>query len=323
MKEKYYAAFINNDDQRRKSSSGGLAYALCKHMLQSDASVYGVEYSEDFKRARYTKVSEINELYKLNGSKYITTDKQLTNGGGVYNEILNDLSNNKCVVFIGTPCEVSVLYKYLMNKGCNYNKKLFTIDFICQGPVNLKVQGDYIDFLEGKYNSKVVEFSVRYKNPTWQPVYLRAKFENEQEHIRPLYETDFGRAFMIYGQEKCYSCKYKGERHCSDITVGDFWGLNPEDKGFNELGTSVVITHSEYGLKVLEELKDVSLFEHSKDKAIGKNLMYSVSRERHAKLEKFKKEYNMRGLHKAVFKTRSLPSKLKYILQLIMGRKPY
>lgn len=323
MNDRYYAAYINNDEQRRKSSSGGLANAICEYMLQKGAIIYGVEYSKDFKSAGYSKILEANELYRLNGSKYVTTDKHLSNGTNVFEDIYNNLINNQSVVFVGTPCEVGALYRYCRNKGCQIFDKLLTIDFICQGPVDASVQKEYIDYLEKKYNSVVVEFSVRYKNPLWKPVYLRAKFQNGREHLRPLYDTDFGRAFMIYGQDKCYNCRFKAEGHCADITLGDFWGLSSNDIGFNEFGTSVVIVHNKHGIEVFNELKTVSAVEYNEKKAIGENPMYTVSRKQHASLEQFKYIYAKHGLHKAVFWTRSNFSKIKYLLQLAVGMKPY
>lgn len=323
MNEKYYAAYIKDDEQRKKSSSGGLAYALSEYMIKKGANIYGVEYTEDFKGARYAKITSVDELFRLNGSKYITTDKHLPDGETVYNKIYNDLESDTLVVFIGTPCEVAALYRYLENKDNNYQEKLFTIDFICQGPVNAKIQKDYITFLEKKYCSPIIDFSVRFKNPSWKPVYLRAEFENGKKHIRPLYETDFGRAFMIYGQKKCYHCKYKAREHCSDITIGDFWGLNPEDEGYNETGTSVVIVHSEYGIKVLSEMDTVTLFNYNEKKAIEYNPMYSESRKKHVYLDRFKQEYDKVGLHKTIYLTRSFPSRIKYIVKFLFGMKPY
>ena len=168
-----------------------------------------------------------------------------------------------------------------------------------------------------------MDFSVRYKHPYWKPVYLRAVFSNGKEHIKPLYSTDFGRAFRIYGTERCYKCKYKDANHCSDITLGDFWGLLPEDKGYNRYGTSVLVTHTDKGEKVLNRLSNVMIFEYDKEKAVGNNPMYYESRKRNEKFYKFEKIYSYKGLHKAVFCTRNFPSKIKYLLNLFLGKRPY
>ena len=245
MNEKYYAAYLNNEEQLKLSSSGGMAYAISEQIILSGGVVFGIRYSNDFFCAKYVKIDNLENLSLLNGSKYITTEKVI-DGVGVFKSVYNVLLNQRKVLFIGTPCDIGNLISFLKKNKCQDFDKLVTLDFICQGPIKAKVQKEYIQFLEHKYNSTLVDFSVRYKHPYWKPVYLRAVFSNGKEHIKPLYSTDFGRAFRIYGTERCYKCKYKDANHCSDITLGDFWGLLPEDKGYNRYGTSVLIKVKKY-----------------------------------------------------------------------------
>lgn len=93
-------------------------------------------------------------------------------------------------------------------------------------------------------NSKVIDFSVRYKNPNWRPPYLRAVFENGKVYSKPFYNTDYGIAFKLYGYPSCYECKFKGENHVSDITIGDYWGINDNDECYNSKGVSVAFVHT-------------------------------------------------------------------------------
>ena len=51
--------------------------------------------------------------------------------------------------------------------------------------------------------------------------------------------------------------------------------------------------------------------------------MYYESRKRNEKFYKFEKIYSYKGLHKAVFCTRNFPSKIKYLLNLFLGKRPY
>lgn len=323
MENQYYAISLNNSNKLKQSSSGGLAYAVSEQIIKNNGVVYGVRYSDDYFCAQYMRADNFNDINYFSGSKYITTEKKLLNGKSIFQSIYEDLVDKKNVLFIGVPCDVGNLYQYLKKKNLRNYENLLTIDFICQGPLKAEIQKDYIIFLEKKYKSKINDFSVRYKNPFWTPVCLRAVFENGKEHVKPLYETDFGRAFMILGQEKCYQCKYKGENHRSDITIGDFWGLNSEDVGYNKLGTSVAIVHTEKGCESIKSLKTISFSSYDEEKAIGKNIMYSESRKRHEKFYQFKDNYRIKGLHKTVFITRSMPSKVKYLLQLVLGKRPY
>lgn len=74
-----------------------------------------------------------------------------------------------------------------------------------------EVGKQYIDYLEKRYRAKVVEFSVRYKNPNWTPPYLRAVFDNGQVFCKQFYETEYGYAFDKMKRESCYSCNFKGD----------------------------------------------------------------------------------------------------------------
>ena len=320
-KEKCYAAFFTKN-AIRKCTSGGIGYALAR-TFAGDRVVYGVEYAPDFRSARYIRVENPREARRIIGTKYIATEKLMENGKPVFQNILADLRDGKKVLYFGLPCEVGGLYKFLEKNGIERGENLITVDLVCHGPVAAKVQVDYIDYLEKIYKSKLTDFSVRYKNPYWEPVYLRAAFQNGKEHIRPLYETDFGRAFMIYGNERCYKCAYKGDNHIADITLGDFWGIKPKDEYYNKMGTSVVITHTELGDKVLHQVKDIELKEVSKEKAVFKGSMYEVSKTKNPYYDVFVSTYKKEGLHAAVLKARSVFSKAKYAAWSMVGKRPF
>lgn len=317
----YYAAYYKKDEIK-KCSSGGLGYALAS-TFAGEWIVYGVEYSPDFRSARYVRITDPEEAYRTIGTKYITTEKKMENGRSVFQNILADLKAGKKVMYIGLPCEVGALYRFLEKNDIVRGESLITVDLVCHGPVTAKVQADYLDYLEERFKSKVTDFSVRYKNPYWEPVYLRAEFENGREHIRPLYETDFGRAFMIYGREQCYKCEYKGDNHLSDITLGDFWGIKPGDKEYNQMGTSVVITHTEWGDKVLHKVQDIVLGDTSKEKAVFEGSMYEVSKRKNPFFDVFLRTYKQHGLHAAVAKARTVPSKAIYLAKTMIGKQPF
>ena len=318
---KYYAAFFTKKAIRR-CSSGGIGYALARTFAR-DRVVYGVEYAPDFRSARYIRIEDPREARRIIGTKYIATEKVMKDGKSVFQNILADLKEGKKVLYFGLPCEVGGLYKFLQKNGIERDESLITVDLVCHGPVAAKVQADYIDYLEEKYKSKVTDFSVRYKNPYWEPVYLRAAFENGKEHVRALYETDFGRAFMIYGEERCYKCAYKGDGHVADITLGDFWGIKPDDEVYNRMGTSVVITHTEAGDQILHQVKDIELREVNKEKAVFQGSMYQVSKAKNPYYDVFIETYKKEGLHAAVFKARTIQSKALFIAKTILGKQPY
>ena len=322
MPIKYYYANLNDNDKLSLSSSGGIAYALYEKIIKAGGIAYGVKYTDDYRNAEYKRAQTISELADFRGSKYITTKKRIGNVS-VFQVVFDDLSNNTPVLFIGLPCDVAALKCFLEHRGLKNLDLLITVDLICQGPLEHTVQKEYIEFLESKYGSEIVDFSVRYKNPNWLPIYLKATFRNGKQHIKPLYETDFGRAFIIMGKECCYNCKFKGENHKSDITLGDFWGLLTDEKGYNKIGTSSVIITTEKGNTFFKGLDNITYGETSGQKVLAQNAMFNTSRKRHPKFNAFKHDFTKYGLHKACFKSRNYLSRIKYLLFFCLGKKPY
>ena len=161
MENQYYAVSLNDTEKLKQSSSGGMAYAVCEQVIQNGGVVYGVRYSEDYLSAQYVKINNIKDIVWLSGSKYITTSKKLSNGKSVFQNIYEDIIERKKVLFIGVPCDVGNLYKYLEKKQCYDYTNLWTLDFVCQGPLKAEVQKEYIAFLEKKYKSNINSFSVR------------------------------------------------------------------------------------------------------------------------------------------------------------------
>lgn len=319
---KYYYAYYNRDEIK-KSASGGIGYALSESFINEGRVVYGVEYMPGFQGARYARAESIEEIDKFRGSKYIETEKKMENGVSVFESVAADLSSGKKVFFVGLPCEVGALYTFLEKKKIPRDKSIITADLICQGPLHAEAQRQYIAFLEEKYGSKIVDFSVRYKNPYWEPVYLRAVFKNGKEHVRNLYETDFGRALAIFGRDRCFHCAFKGDNHKADLTLGDLWGLSPKDSRYNKMGTSVVMAHTELGNKVLCENKTIVSGEITKEEAVREGSMYAVSRVRKPALDTYLEVFEKEGLHAAVFQTRSFLSKGRFFVETLLGIRPY
>ena len=54
-------------------------------------------------------------------------------------------------------------------------------------------------------------------------------------------------------------CKYKYDKSSADIRIGDLWGKTYQQ---DQKGTSALIAFTEKGLKIVENLHDVSLVEH-------------------------------------------------------------
>lgn len=212
-----------NNEIRWNSTSGGAFSAIVDTYLSihPDAWIYGAVYGETF-RVAHRGTQERNMISNMCRSKYLQSDIR-----GIYAEILAKLKGGSYVLFSGTPCQVAGL-KALAE---SYTEKLFTVDFICHGVSNPDYFDRYLRALEKRENSNIVSYSFRNKikshfHPTYRSVriaYQNGRILNTEED---LYIMSYKK--RLFYRESCYSCNFASSARCSDITMGDFWGIEKE-----------------------------------------------------------------------------------------------
>ena len=282
-----YGGYLNDNAKILQSTSGGIATALSEFMLQQGGYVAGVTYSNDMTKAEYVIIDSMSEVYKLKGSKYIDCDKK-----HIYDDVKKLIDGGQKVLFFGLPCIVGALYKFLGERPEN----LLTCELICHGPTYAKVHSDYIAFLEEKYKSKIVDFSVRHKKNAWTPGYLYARFKNGNIFQKPFYETEYGVAFSILGKKSCYHCKFKGNNRQADIMIGDFWGATEADVFWNKYGVSSIFAENEKGNSFLKATPNIMLFETDFDRAVQDNQMVIKLKSPNIYRDRFESLMNEKGL---------------------------
>lgn len=311
-----FGGYLDDDAKILQSASGGIATALSEYMLQQGGYVAGVAYTEDLYRAEYVIIHDKSDIPRLRGSKYIDCDKK-----NIYSVVKNLIDSGEKVLFFGLPCVVGALYNYIGSRPEN----LLTCELICHGPTLPKVHYDYVTFLERKNKSKVTEFSVRYKEDAWTPVYLYAKFENGRVFRKPFYETEYGTAFSVLAMQSCYNCKFKGNNRQADIMIGDFWGAVETDAFWNKNGVSSIFAETEKGNSALQATPGIKLFPTTFEKAVEKNPMVISSRERKNERDKFAELLSEKGLFYAVEHTLSYKKRMvRAVLRLVpSGIRPF
>ena len=282
-----YGGYLNDNAKILQSASGGIATALSEFMLQQGGYVVGVTYSDDFCKAEYVIIDNISDVRKLKGSKYVDCGKR-----NIYSDIKKLIDAGQKVLFFGLPCIVGALYNFIGERPEN----LLTCELICHGPTYAKVHSDYIAFLEKKYRSRIIDFSVRHKNGTWTPGYLHAKFENGHIFQKPFYETEYGFAFSILGKKACYHCNFKGNNRQADIMVGDFWGATEADVFWNKHGVSVIFAETEKGNSFLKSTPGIILFDTNFERAVERNHMVIESKIQNIKRDRFEELLLNKGL---------------------------
>lgn len=249
-----FAACAKDKEILKNSASGGVFSSIAKEFLKQGGVVYGssmiIKKGESI--VKHTRVDNVDELYMLQGSKYVQSNIKET-----YFQIKNDLYNGKKVLFSGTPCQVASVKEFMNDKN------LLTIDIICHGVPNNKMFNDYLQVIEKKERDNIKEFKFRDKTKGWG-LFASYTFNNSNKKIiKPAYELSYYQLFLdskIY-RKNCYNCPYAKESRCSDITIGDYWGFKQEypniaDKFNDKDGISCILINTEIGKKYIEEYKD-------------------------------------------------------------------
>lgn len=255
-----WAASSKDNEIIFNSASGGIFTEVARNFLEENGIVIGVSLEKINNKLipKHIKINNINELKKIQGSKYVQSDM-----GNIYIEVRNELNKNNKVLFSGTPCQVAALKKFL---GKEY-KNLYTIDIICHGVPSIKIFQDYILSLEEELNGTIIDFKFRDKKFGWG---LCGKVEYKKdnkikEKILPSKMSSYYNLFLtseIY-RENCYSCKYANIKRVGDITLGDYWGIKEEhpeyfngaDRFIEKRGVSCIMINSQKGELLLNKVK--------------------------------------------------------------------
>lgn len=237
-----YAAWAD-DDIRLKTSSGGAFSILAKEILKRGGVVFGAAWTEDF-YVKHIYVENEIDLEKLYRSKYAQSD--LNNS---YLKVKQFLDLDKYVLFVGTPCQIAGLERFLEGRDIN---KLILVDFICYYNPSIDIVRRYLDETYGI--DKLREFSFRDKTYGWISHSIKAQLKDGIE-IKEKKMSSFFRGYFnaLYVRKACINCTFSGNNHHSDITLGDFWKIEEHDKTWNDgRGTSMIITNTYKGRCFLE-----------------------------------------------------------------------
>ena len=245
---KVIGAYHKNEDIRFTSTSGGAFWGLAEEWVRNGGYVAGAVFYNHF-NVKHIVTNKIEELKRIKGSKYCQSDARDT-----YRTIAKLLKNGERVLATGLPCHMAALRQYLRNEYDN----LLIVDIICQSVPSPLLFEKYIDYLENKYNSKVVVYHPKNKEMGgWHHFSFKAYFENGQiyHQCNDLYTSIAFSNGYIMSRHSCYECHFKHMPQPSDLTIGDFWGIDKIDNAFDSpKGVSKIMVNNQKGLNYLKSL---------------------------------------------------------------------
>ena len=259
-----YAAYSDNRDY---STSGGIFYAVAQKIVTGGGYVCGV-ILDDVHKAKHICSNKIEDIELMRDSKYIQSDIS-----DIYPKIENLLKIGKKVMVTGTPCQISAIKGYLKVKRVD-TAQLLLCDIVCHGVASPAVFEDYIKLCEKKYKKSVQTHRFRSKYNGWHRetscnIYADGVVDyrsHESQMFLSIYIDD------ITQRESCTNCPYTTTSRCSDITLGDCWGIEKICPEFDDnKGISLVMCNTEKGRNgIAHLLDDVSYIELTMDEATMK-----------------------------------------------------
>lgn len=293
---KAFACMNKNDDIRMKSSSGGMFTLIAEKIISQGGKVFGASFNDNFD-VEHICIENKNDLFKLRSSKYVQSNINTS-----YQEAKDFLDGGIKVLFTGTPCQIEGLYSFL---GKDYDN-LYTQDIICHGVPSKKVWNKYLEYKKEKIGQNPVEINFRNKkNNGWKKYQISFLYKNKEiyyNHNSDLYM----RAFLsdVALRESCYDCKFKKINRMSDITLGDFWGIDNILPEMNDKkGTSLIMLNSEKGRKIFDEIKKDTIYkEVNFEEAIKYNPSFNNSSNKNNNRNEFFKDLNKLEFKKLIKK---------------------
>jgi coenzyme F420-reducing hydrogenase beta subunit len=244
-----YAARHKDMTEMMKSQSGGAFAVLSDYVLENGGVVYGAGYNGHFV-VTHKRATTKEERDEFRGSKYVQSD--LT---GIFKQVKDDLQNGLTVMFSGTPCQTSGLNSFV---GKKLREKLYLVDLVCHGVPGPFMWRDYLDYLEMKYNRKIVKVNFRDKvNFGWKSHKETFWFEGFTSFTS---FTSFTDVFYqhIALRLSCGKCHFTNLTRPSDVSICDYWGCERTDAklGEDNKGCSLMIINTEKGKALFESIKD-------------------------------------------------------------------
>lgn len=280
-------------EKQKDSSSGGIFPLLARKTMEKGGYVAGAVYGKDF-HVHHVLSDRTEDILRMCSSKYVQSDTR-----GIFEKIKTKLKEGVEVLFTGTACQVAGLKGYLQKEYEN----LFTIDVVCHGVPSPMVYEEYLDEHK-KQGGKIEEINFRKKDILgWKSgVYIR--FKNGSRYVAKGYDPYMAVFLNDWGLRKCcYSCEFK-EARFSDVTLGDFWGIEQlDDKVEKGSGTSVVLINTTKGKEMIDRIQE-ELYLNKKFKS-SDAIRYNPSIRTSVKYKKYREiffEYFLKNLSSSIKK---------------------
>lgn len=257
-----YAAWSTNKETYFESATAGLATEISRYYLSKGGVVVGCGYDEHMV-AIHRIGTTADDIKSFQKSKYVQS-KATSN---LYNDIKQLLEEGREVFFVGVGCQCYALRHFLRKDYPN----LLICDLVCHGGASGKLLKAHVAKIEKQIKKRI--HAVTFRGGQYDCSFTCYDRDNNVIYHKGQYTDEYFLAFMkrIIYRPSCYACHFAGPRRVGDITLADFWGIDPNFLRENGHGSHVVnmlMTNTDKGDKYLTQQPHIEKVERKLSEAI-------------------------------------------------------
>lgn len=243
------AMWMNDERKIMQTTSGGVLTALAERVIALGGVVSGAVMDESVRPVRIITES-MEGVAAMAGSKYV----QCRCNPDLYRQIKEYLSAGRLVLFVGTPCQVSALNRYVGK----VHPMLLSADFLCHGTPSPLLLEKYVKWREGRHGDRMVHIGFRGKEiQGWARSSIDCHFAGGKViHTRIDFDPYYGFfAGLLSVNKTCFSCRYSSLDRVSDLTCMDYWHAPVELQSVRgRRGASLVVANTDKAQIMLRQL---------------------------------------------------------------------
>ncbi len=291
-----YAAKNQDESVRLSSSSGGVFTALAEQVIAQGGVVFGARFDESW-NVVHDYVETVEGLSAFRGAKYVQSRIGLC-----FLQAETFLRQGRQVLFSGLPCQIAGLKKFLRKDYDN----LITVDLFCHGVPSPMVWERFLEEEIATPHTQLKSISFRDKTSGWKNYsfsYLQEDADGVHLHRMLSAKNLFMRGFLtdLYLRPSCYHCPAKQCKSGSDLTIGDYWGIQQAHPELDDdKGVSAILVNTDKGAAILQAVQQVSLYESTFEKVVKCNPALIKSAQEPTKRSLFFELLNQRKISEVV-----------------------
>lgn len=258
-----YAAWSTNKETYFESATAGLATEISRYYLDRGGVVVGCGYDEHMVATHRIGDKE-EDIRSFQKSKYVQS-KATPN---LYNDIKKLLEAGREVFFVGVGCQCYALRHFLKKDYSN----LLVCDLVCHGGASGKLLKAHVSNIEKRIKQSI--YAVTFRGGQYDCTFTCYDKDNNVIYHKGQYTDEYFFAFMkrIIYRPSCYTCHFAGPRRVGDITLADFWGIDPgflRENGHGKHVINMLMTNTDKGGKSIGRQPNITKKERPLSEAVA------------------------------------------------------